>query len=676
MSNNFSIVISATDRATATIKKINDSVSRFTRPLQEVKKASAALGKELGIDKMGKSLAKVGQAASDVAEKIGRVIAPLAAVVGVGSIAAIGELATKWGNVGAEIGRTSITLGMSTKDLQLWRGAAELAGVSAESMTGGIKSLGDTLQDAVMGRNQQALGVMNQIGFSMKRTATGAVDVNAALMDMSRVIARYEGQPQKQGVLARMFGLEALLPLLREGPEAIKRYMAQVAKTGIMSKSAIAAAKEFYEKLGNLKQSFGNLKNTIGNDLLPILQTYVDKMTAWLGIHKQAISEEFSKMVKGIGKAFGEIDWSSAIKGVENFGSAINVTVQAIGGWNTVMKGFEIYIGALVVLKIFSVTKAIWDLAAAFGGLTLVALTTPFGWIILSIGLLEIAGIALVAKWDRIKLWWKHLWGGMSDDAYKSALKILDAKKMLNPAQKAADWSKAQSVSIPVTQGVNSPATPAMEKARAEGDISQLMKRGWTRAQAIGISANIQRESSGDEKKIGDHGAAYGLAQWHPDRQANFAQWAGKDIRQSTREEQIDFLDHELRRGSETSAGALLSKATDAGRAAAIISKKFERPADVTGEAMIRSRMALSQTGPAVETPYSVQAPYGINPNMAKTGAIVNPAMAQNGQGAGAVTVLISFENAPKGMKTKTQTSGGIIANTKIRYAMPEFGVT
>ena len=72
----------------------------------------------------------------------------------------------------------------------------------------------------------------------------------------------------------------------------------------------------------------------------------------------------------------------------------------------------------------------------------------------------------------------------------------------------------------------------------------------------------------------------------------------------------------------------------------------------------------LGQSGPAVDTPYK-------SAETAQAAAAI-----PNGAGAGAVTVLISFENAPRGMKTKTETNGPIIANTKISYAMPEFGVT
>jgi hypothetical protein len=104
--------------------------------------------------------------------------------------------------------------------------------------------------------------------------------------------------------------------------------------------------------------------------------------------------------------------------------------------------------------------------------------------------------------------------------------------------------------------------------------------------------ANVQRESHGNDRAIGDSGHAFGLAQWHEDRQENFKKFAGKDIRDSTHAEQVAFIDYELRKGSEQAAGNALKKSSDAAEAASIISKKYERPRDADGEAQKRADTA------------------------------------------------------------------------------------
>lgn len=126
----------------------------------------------------------------------------------------------------------------------------------------------------------------------------------------------------------------------------------------------------------------------------------------------------------------------------------------------------------------------------------------------------------------------------------------------------------------------------------AELAVQHFMKSGWTREQAIGIVANLDQESNLDPTAVGDGGRAVGVAQWHPDRQAEFKKWKGKDIRQSTLEDQLDFVNYELSQGKERSAGDKLRGTSSASEAASIVSKYYERPADREGEATRRGAKA------------------------------------------------------------------------------------
>ena len=124
--------------------------------------------------------------------------------------------------------------------------------------------------------------------------------------------------------------------------------------------------------------------------------------------------------------------------------------------------------------------------------------------------------------------------------------------------------------------------------------VDFFMAKGWTREQAEGLAANLEQESGFKADAEGDGGQAYGLAQWHPDRQAEFAKKYGKEIRKSTGAEQLEFINHELTRGNEKSAGGKLKMADNAYDAAAIVSREYERPADKEGEADRRGERARS----------------------------------------------------------------------------------
>src|SRR5690348_13474436 len=188
MAQTFNIVISATDKATATIRKVNDSMSRITRPFEQVGKSFKSLGREIGVDKIGQDLAKIGVTARDAARYVGSIVAPMAALTGVASVGGIIALADGWAKLGRNITYSAQNIGIGTTQLQEFQGAAKLAGLSGEAMTSSLQSLGDTMEDALYGRNQQALMLFNRLGVGIKRTKDGAMDATGEFKALATAI--------------------------------------------------------------------------------------------------------------------------------------------------------------------------------------------------------------------------------------------------------------------------------------------------------------------------------------------------------------------------------------------------------------------------------------------------------------------------------------------------------
>jgi len=137
------------------------------------------------------------------------------------------------------------------------------------------------------------------------------------------------------------------------------------------------------------------------------------------------------------------------------------------------------------------------------------------------------------------------------------------------------------------TRTAGSAAAPALaaERIKSRSETGQpeeaqafFESRGWTKEQAAGIVGNLVVESGLRTDAVGDGGQAYGIAQWHPDRQNAFRQVYGKDIRNSSFQEQLNYVDWELR-NTEARAGNLLRNATTAEEAAAIVDRSYERSA-------------------------------------------------------------------------------------------------
>lgn len=134
--------------------------------------------------------------------------------------------------------------------------------------------------------------------------------------------------------------------------------------------------------------------------------------------------------------------------------------------------------------------------------------------------------------------------------------------------------------------------------AQAAGPmIDYLRSKGVSETLAKGMTANMQKESGFRADAVGDGGNAYGLLQWHPDRQSDFAKFSGKEIRGSSIKDQADFAIYEATKGKERENWKKVQSSQNAYEAAAAYSKYVIRPADREGEADERGRIAESYGG-------------------------------------------------------------------------------
>lgn len=124
-----------------------------------------------------------------------------------------------------------------------------------------------------------------------------------------------------------------------------------------------------------------------------------------------------------------------------------------------------------------------------------------------------------------------------------------------------------------------------------------LMGWGWTPAQTAGIIENIRSEdASWNPFAQGDfvkgHATAFGIGQWHSDRQAQYAKLFGHSMQSVTDpaqalREQLEFVQWELTHTFKK-AGDDLRRSRSAFESGFTISKEYERPAGGTGEALAR----------------------------------------------------------------------------------------
>lgn len=213
----------------------------------------------------------------------------------------------------------------------------------------------------------------------------------------------------------------------------------------------------------------------------------------------------------------------------------------------------------------------------------------------------------------------------------------------------------------------------------AQHAIDFLRARGWAADHACGIAANLQAESDFRIDAVGDGGLAYGIAQWHPPRQADFARVFGKPIQGSTLDEQLAFVDWELR-NTERHAGTALRATLTANEAAAVVSRLYERPADADGEAKRRAAIAAklaAEYAPQPAPEVLVEGPKATNtaptpqpaPQPEKKGGFMAPLLAVLAAAVPEIAKLFAGDKSKSEVAQRNTALAPIIADVAIKAA-------
>lgn len=524
-----------------------------------VKLGFESSGFEAGKRKVDKGLAETGAAAEKAGVKLKKAskdgadgfntmaVGAVKFLAVIGGTAAIKQFVSHVIESNAALDRFSQNIQKSANDVSAWSNAAEIAGGTAGGLQGTFDMLSKSQTELQLTGQSGLIPYFAALGVSMADLHGKARPVDDILLDLSDRFSRMDRTTANN--MGRSMGIDqGTMNLLLKGRSEVELMIARQKEFGAVTKQQAEESRRMQEQLIRSKQTF----EAFGRELISAAIPYMEKLFA----------------------AFGNLgDWMHQNREfVETFLSIVAVGMGAIAA-----SLIPINLTALGVLALGAAISALYQdyLVWKRGGESLI------DWAQWEPGI-KAAGEGI--------LWLKKI----AADAFYRMFAGADAvRSALN-----GDWERAKFAIGEFVHGntdsgnVGTPKTPNVLPTGAAGALSFFESKGWSKAQAAGIVANLQAESGMNPAAVGDKGKAYGVAQWHPDRQANFAKWAGKDIRNSTLAEQLAFAHYELTEGSERGAGTALRRAVTAQRAGEIVSRQYERPTDGSGEASRRGLAA------------------------------------------------------------------------------------
>jgi hypothetical protein len=457
--------------------------------------------------------------------------------------------------------------------LQSFEYAAKTIGVSSDQARGAVEGLSRAMRS-----NPGVEGLLNQLGVRTKgKQGTEILDeLLQKLQKMPFYIA------QQYAALAGLGDSDALLMLLKNYKDltaAREDYAKQQKEAGVDADALAKSSHVYNNAIRNLEKSLDILGQRIQSNfigpatyVINLLDrgvrafTNLDKATSgWAGTLATIATTQLGLYIAKL------LLLKTVFRGVAAEGAAAVAAAAAVGAGGAAGAAGAAGAGTKAVRRgVFSrvssgVSKALLGRGGGTAGLAL--------------------EVAVIMKEDsetgnKLRSFFRELFG--IKDEHEDAPWVKDREIRENA--KSNDNAKRREPS----------KSNSWVNEKRDQIVDFFEKKGWTKAQATGIATNLHRESAFNPKNVGDEGKAYGLAQWHADRQEEFKKWAGKDIRDSTVEDQLGFVHHELTKGLEQYAGRKLKQTDTARDAAAVVSKFYERPKDTAGEMASRGGQAQS----------------------------------------------------------------------------------
>jgi phage-related minor tail protein len=376
-----SIVISAVDKATATIRAVNARVAAATAPVRELGEKLKGLGEEAGVGKLVAGFKGVGGAVKDLFGKL-LVVGGVAAAAVFGLKTLIDEF--------DQLGDVAERLGVSVDFLAQMRFAAERSGASVEQLDAGLQAFTTSMGQARAGSGRMT-AFLKQVSPVLLTQLKAAKSNEAAFLLLADAMVKIKDPAKRAALAQKTVGDAALAPLLARGSKGIEELRAAYFKLAGSQEDAAQGAGQVDDSMHDLKAATDGIKAALVTGLSPALKQLVDELTGWLAANRGQVAAWATDLGKKLPGAVKTI--ASAISGAVGTVASI---VDSFGGFkNVAIAAAAILVGPLL--------SSLVTLSAALLG-------TPVGWIILGIGAIVLAGVELVKHWDAVGAWFSDFW--------------------------------------------------------------------------------------------------------------------------------------------------------------------------------------------------------------------------------------------------------------------------
>ncbi|UOO83773.1 hypothetical protein [Neisseria dumasiana] len=193
----------------------------------------------------------------------------------------LSKLAADAAKANVELDNTAKNLNMSRKELSAWKGAADMAGGSADGMAGYMQTLSGDIMNLVMMGDASVLPYFNALGVSLLDSSGKARALDDVMLDLAD---RMSGMDRQQAYsLARQMGMDdGTANALMRGRQEMERMLAIQRDMYKSNEADIENSRKLTEARAVLNAQWESLKLMIGNALIPVVTYLTEKVSAFV----------------------------------------------------------------------------------------------------------------------------------------------------------------------------------------------------------------------------------------------------------------------------------------------------------------------------------------------------------------------------------------------------------
>lgn len=289
--------------------------------------------------------------------------------------------------------------GIPIETLTAMSHAADMSGVSMESLGTGVRRLSQNMDEAMKG-NKTAVAMFKDLGIEVKDAAGKLRPTEQVMSDVADVLAGMPDGAAKTALAMKLLGKSGadMIPMLNGGGAALQAMIDEAKSLGLVIDAKTGkAAENFNDNLSRLSKTVSGISIQIMANLAPALE--------WMS----------SKAVE-------------ATMRFRNLSPGMQTTLSAIVGVTVVLGPLVIGLGFVVM--------AVGAAASAFA-----FLLGPIGLAIAAIAVVAAAGTAIYKNWDPIKAYFGQLWEDVAASAQSAWLRIDTYMSKDTPASVQKSWA-------------------------------------------------------------------------------------------------------------------------------------------------------------------------------------------------------------------------------------------